>query len=444
MSENINLYDSFEPEARQGRRQADDYMETRPYEDKAGGKHHPVTGELIDIDDESLTTGDVHTDKNYFEANRNQHYEDSMPTAYEDMTMPDLARALAAAEHQADKTKAEDIQDALIDKMSEFSDKNGLDSDAQDNLWNRIMRVKDGEGEKLGGETSKSKEEDTDAMGDEVMPTPYSSDSSEKSKDEQPESDDKEMVTATEFEYTSTIDPEEAKAFWEAELKDQGIALDDYLAHEKEWIVKRAVEKVTDPSEPTEPTVPPVEPKPTEPPVEPKPVEPKPTQPPVEPKPIAPRPIKPEEGESRVNPKPEKRGRLRKWGRGIMAGLALLGGGYAAGRGHEMYIDKVYDTPSVLEINRAEDNTRDLSEATQEEMVRNFERTEAFFDSIKTAEGAENFKQFEKIYDEAVEKFTAKFGNTLPKERIEELAEKEVQAKLAALAYHEAEAAAQK
>ncbi|MDQ5912612.1 MAG: hypothetical protein QG659_34, partial [Patescibacteria group bacterium] len=36
MSENINLYDSFEPEARQGRRQADDYMETRPYEDKAG------------------------------------------------------------------------------------------------------------------------------------------------------------------------------------------------------------------------------------------------------------------------------------------------------------------------------------------------------------------------------------------------------------------------
>lgn len=162
MSENINLYDSFEPEARQGRRQADDYMETRPYEDKAGGKHHPVTGELIDIDDESLTTGDVHTDKNYFEANRNQHYEDSMPTAYEDMTMPDLARALAAAEHQADKTKAEDIQDALIDKMSEFSDKNGLDSDAQDNLWNRIMRVKDGEGEKLGGE-GKNKESEKPA-----------------------------------------------------------------------------------------------------------------------------------------------------------------------------------------------------------------------------------------------------------------------------------------
>jgi hypothetical protein len=441
MSEKINVDQAFNPEARQAQADLDAYLETRPSEDKAGGKHHPVTGELIDIDDESLTTGDVHTDKNYFEANRNQHYEDSMPTAYEDMTMPDLARALAAAEHQADKTKAEDIQDALIDKMSEFSDKNGLDSDAQDNLWNRIMKVKDSEGEKLGGESPDSKDKVADVMDDEVMPTPYSS---EKPQVEKPQSDDKEMVTATEFEYTSTIDPEEAKAFWEAELKDQGIALDDYLTHEKEWIVKRAVEKVTDPSEPTEPTVPPVEPKPTEPPVEPKPVEPKPTQPPVEPKPIAPRPIKPEEGESRVNPKPEKRGRLRKWGRGIMAGLALLGGGYAAGRGHEMYIDKVYDTPSVLEINRAEDNTRDLSEATQEEMVRNFERTEAFFDSIKTAEGAENFKQFEKIYDEAVEKFTAKFGNTLPKERIEELAEKEVQAKLAALAYHEAEAAAQK
>lgn len=78
------------------------------------------------------------------------HYQDTMPTAYEDMTMPELARALAAAENQADITKAGDIQDTLVEKMVEFTEKNNLDNDAQENLWSRIMKVKDNESEKLG------------------------------------------------------------------------------------------------------------------------------------------------------------------------------------------------------------------------------------------------------------------------------------------------------
>jgi hypothetical protein len=97
--------------------------------------------------------------------------------------------------------------------------------------------------------------------------------------------------------------------------------------------------------------------------------------------------------------------RLRKFGRACLALLALGPVGYVAGRLHENYIVKSYDTPSVDTINKFEDKTRGVSEENQEHMVRNFDLTEKFLDAetgIGTKEGAANFKAMQKAVDTEV------------------------------------------
>ncbi|MCA9301443.1 hypothetical protein KC974_02710, partial [Candidatus Saccharibacteria bacterium] len=147
---------------------------------------------------------------------------------------------------------------------------------------------------------------------------------------------------------------------------------------------------------------------------------------------------RPQEGGER---RPAKK---RKIARSILAGLALLGSTYAAGRLHENYIIKSHDTPAVDSINKMQDNTRNLPVDMQEEMASNYERTQDFFEGISTKVGAEDFKNFEKMYTDTINELTAKHGSSLTKERIEELAQKKVIAQLAALDLHQAEASISK
>ena len=157
MSEKINVEQAFDPEARQAQNEFDSYLESRPYKDERGAAHSPENGQFINSDE-------------YFKTKRDQYEADTMPTAYEDMTMPDLARALALAEHEDDKTKVEDIQDVLVEKMAEFTENNNLDNDAQENLWNRIMKVKDGESQKLGSKSTEvEKQQKLDSLRDEIL-----------------------------------------------------------------------------------------------------------------------------------------------------------------------------------------------------------------------------------------------------------------------------------
>jgi hypothetical protein len=425
MSEKINVDHAFDPEARQAQKDLD----SRPYKDE-NGNTRDAENNLVD--------------SNYFDTQREQHEAETMPTAYEDMTMPDLARALASAEHEADKTKSEDIQDALLDKMAEFTEKNNLDNDAQENLWNRIMKVKDGESERLGGKKDGVEKVDgedifnfdnpEDPENDQDAPAIVKNGNDKKAEDREADVENTpEVPTNTRRVFDITTDIDEAKAYWERELKEQGVQLEDYLAHEKQWGIVREVED-------TEPTVVKPEPVPLLP-MDPRPVV---TEPPV--KPIvsptpapnptpAPMPVptpgpRPQEGGER---RPAKK---RKITRSILAGLALLGSTYAAGRLHENYIIKSHDTPSIDVINKAADSMRDLATEDQENIVRNFDQAGKFFESIKTDIGAENFSNLEKMYNEAVERLTTQHGGSLTKERINELAQKEITAKLAALDYN--------
>lgn len=239
-------------------------------------------------------------------------------------------------------------------------------------------------------------------------------------------------------ELVQTTDAEEARNYWEMNIKDTGVTLEAFMAQgvEGSWLVKRLVEK-----KPEEPVAPAPE----------APVEEEPADEASEDDnktkvvPVVDTP----DGGDKAPVKPEKRrkkSRIRKFGRACLAALALLpGAGYVAGRVHENYIIKSHDTPAIDEINKnIGDNTNNLPAEMQEDMAKNYAQTEAFFESVATAEGSENFKNFEKVYADTVAKFTEKYGDTLSKDRIEELAEKEVKAKLAALDLSEAEKAANK
>lgn len=225
---------------------------------------------------------------------------------------------------------------------------------------------------------------------------------------------DEEKSKKTKRVFDITTDPEEAKAYWEANLKDQGIALEDYLASESAWGIHRDVE-VEEP-----PVVkPPVE----EPPVDEPPV----VDPPTTPIPIVP-PVPP-----RTPERPDRvrqPGKVRRWlGRGALA-LLTLAGGYTAGRAHENYIVKSHDTPSVDEINKFQDHTRGVDEATQENMVRNFDSAEQFFKNISTETGAKNFEKMQKRFDKEVKHYVS---TGMSEKQAKQLVEAEMKQYFAAL-----------
>lgn len=70
---------------------------------------------------------------------------------YDTMTMPEMARKLAKAEHEGDTLLANDLSDRLLGKMSAHSTEKQLSAESEENLWNRIIGVKDRELAQLGG-----------------------------------------------------------------------------------------------------------------------------------------------------------------------------------------------------------------------------------------------------------------------------------------------------
>ncbi len=139
MSEQINVDQAFNPELRQAQADFDAYLETRPYQGDDGKIYAP--------DGERIKKKAVDA---YFDQARDSYYEESQGTSYEELTMSELADELAYAELTEDETKIGDLSDALLDKMEEFSSSqvternpDGMDGDAQMNLFDRVMRLKD-------------------------------------------------------------------------------------------------------------------------------------------------------------------------------------------------------------------------------------------------------------------------------------------------------------
>ena len=148
---------------------------------------------------------------------------------------------------------------------------------------------------------------------------------------------------------------------------------------------------------------------------------------------------------------PVRPGRVRKFGRACLAALAIIAPtSYLVGRAHENYIVKSHDTPSVDEINKFEDHTRDVPEVIQENMVRNFDTATEFLapgEGVTTEEITKNleerksnFNKMEEAIDTEVAKITQQYGDALTDERIEELAKIRVAARLHAIALQEEEA----
>lgn len=106
----------------------------------------------------------------YFEGQRKKYEQESMPKSYDQMSITQVAKALANAEFVGDKTKVEDLNDVLADKLAAEEDKinserdNEHNSERSDNLWNRVMSVKDSELARLEGKVGESQSAEAEAV----------------------------------------------------------------------------------------------------------------------------------------------------------------------------------------------------------------------------------------------------------------------------------------
>ncbi len=124
-----SVEEAFNPELRQAEAEWNEYLDSRPYKDEQGNVHAP-NGQFANYN----TLADNA---------RSDHYHESMDRPWEELNFSELADELAWAELHNDETVANDVSDVLLDKMIDFTEKNGLDSDAQTNLNNRILRLID-------------------------------------------------------------------------------------------------------------------------------------------------------------------------------------------------------------------------------------------------------------------------------------------------------------
>lgn len=160
MSEqNPTVQEAFDPELRHAQADFDTYLQSRPYTDENGKVHDPQTGDFVNAD-------------NYFDRQR-QASEAAGQTPYEDMSMPDLARKLAEAEHHGDRTMEGDVHQVLHDKIMDKHRKTQSVRDVKhnaqrlDNLVDRVMSVKDKELERLQNEAAASSASEDSATPDE-------------------------------------------------------------------------------------------------------------------------------------------------------------------------------------------------------------------------------------------------------------------------------------
>lgn len=130
MSERINVDHAFDPEARKAQAELDAYLESRPYQDENGmlreaGSNKFTNKEKIDA---------AH------DAAREDHYEQTLSAEdYSNESLEQLARRVADARAEGDKTRAIDAEDAFFEKFTAMSEKYGWDED--DDSVNDTLRV---------------------------------------------------------------------------------------------------------------------------------------------------------------------------------------------------------------------------------------------------------------------------------------------------------------
>jgi hypothetical protein len=113
MSERINVDHAFDPEARQAQADLDAYMNSRAYEDSEGLARSADDGSLIDNDQYRLGDNDT-------------HYEDTLADSeMSGASLDQLAKRVAEARKDGDKTRATDAEEAFMDKFYEYAEKYG-------------------------------------------------------------------------------------------------------------------------------------------------------------------------------------------------------------------------------------------------------------------------------------------------------------------------------
>lgn len=462
MSERINVEQAFDPEARKAQTELNAYMDSRPYEDDRGNIHNPDNGSFVNAD-------------TYFDGQRENFEADTMPEAYENMSLSQLAKKLASAEFENDTTKVEDISDALAEKLSAEESRIASDRDAEhskdrsENLWNRVMGIKDKELSRLSGDSGKKPV----ILEDDLFT--YDSQEELDNKDEAIAEKAAESKAVSDDEVFDNVEAEsEDSPEKKAELETIGDILDkiaqrrfngdwdeedeladwDKIARLQARAINNELDKrgITDPEERRKQfegymnaSQAEVEKALDE----------------------ANRKLREEDGlqedldsirdlddnsdvvsadedeQTRVVPEqPEKkrtraRRKVAAW---AVAAASLLGiGGYAAGRAHENHIIKSHDTPSVDAINKAQDKMRNLSERAQEDIVRNYEQAERFFTAMQTEEGREGFERMIQAVEDEEKSLEEKYGSAMSPKARKDAAVKRVTANIAAYAAAEAE-----
>lgn len=220
------------------------------------------------------------------------------------------------------------------------------------------------------------------------------------------------MEASAQYENTTEMvvssDPAEIKAYWENYVKDQGIAYEDFISSENTALIKKPAR--VSPGEPV-PRSAFGDPDPGE---------------------------NPLPGTAEVpaaGPERKKRDwrKIRRIGAAFIAAASsalALGGGYAAGRGHENYIVKSHDTPVVDTINKSQDGLREASvdESVQEEIGRNYGAFESLVNHDQSSVKQDGAK-LEKAYQAKV-KEVRKNNPTATPEEVKDMANALVDADL--------------
>jgi hypothetical protein len=156
----IDVEEAFkDPEIAVAQREFNEYLDSRPYRDETGVTHNPQNNQPIDAEE-------------YFNKQRAAHesaHEKDPQISYDAMTMPALARKLAEAEHNNNRIEIAKISDVLLDKLADLQTKQASTrpkhdakgkEEADDNVWNRIMGVRDKELARLKKDDEPAQPED--------------------------------------------------------------------------------------------------------------------------------------------------------------------------------------------------------------------------------------------------------------------------------------------
>ena len=120
MSEHINVDHAFDPEARKAQAELDAYLKSRPYQDDNGMLHEAGSNKFTNAEKVSAA----------HDAAREAHYEQTLSAEdYSGESLEQLARRVADARAEGDKTRALDAEDAFFEKFTAMAEKYGWEED---------------------------------------------------------------------------------------------------------------------------------------------------------------------------------------------------------------------------------------------------------------------------------------------------------------------------